>query len=263
MKIQSIIEELQASSIRLKTVLKAISQELCGLPNFKLIVVKDRKYIKYYKKEMTIDKPTYIKNDNIKEIAKLQKVNYLKLLKACIEKNIAIIDKSIELLKKTTHLEAVFAKLSFEKRSFIEPYKIPLSEHASFVKTNKNYAPRPNLGLKTKAGEKVRSKSELIIADKLYDAGIPYFYEMNTVAGPMLEYHPDFTVVNKVTGKIYYWEHFGMIDDSNYAANFQIKLENLAKAKIYPGDNLIMSFESSKRTLNTDYVDGLIKKYLL
>ncbi|MEE3440399.1 MAG: hypothetical protein VZR07_10670, partial [Ruminococcus sp.] len=50
----------------------------------------------------------------------------------------------------------------------------------------------------TQRGEIVRSKSEVIIADALYYANIPYHYEKPIKVGDRVIY-PDFTVLNVKT----------------------------------------------------------------
>jgi hypothetical protein len=37
--------------------------------------------------------------------------------------------------------------------------------------------------------------------------------------------YPDFTIRHPVTGEVYYWEHFGMMDNENYAHNVYSKLQ--------------------------------------
>ena len=65
-------------------------------------------------------------------------------------------------------------------------------------------------------GERVRSKSEKIIADKLYRNGIPYKYEKPLVLKGLGKIHPDFEILNKRTRKEYFLEHLGKMDDIGY-----------------------------------------------
>lgn len=58
----------------------------------------------------------------------------------------------------------------------------------------------------TENNEHVRLKSEKIIADKLSLKGIPYKYEQALVLKEKIVF-PDFTVLNKRSREIYYWEH--------------------------------------------------------
>lgn len=68
----------------------------------------------------------------------------------------------------------------------------------------------------TARGEKVRSKSEVMIADTLQRFGVPYKYEYPLKLRKFTAY-PDFYCLNLRTRKEYYWEHFGMMDNVEYA----------------------------------------------
>jgi len=60
--------------------------------------------------------------------------------------------------------------------------------------------------------ERVRSKSEKIIADELYRCNIPYKYEMPIQLksqNKIVTVYPDFTVMNKCTGKNILWNISG------------------------------------------------------
>ncbi len=84
-----------------------------------------------------------------------------------------------------------------------------------------------NLIHTTLAGHKVRSKSEVIISNLLYTNQIPYRYE---AALPLKEFtaYPDFTILHPVTNKIFYWEHFGMMDNAPYCDTACNKLKTSA-----------------------------------
>ncbi|MBO4394477.1 MAG: hypothetical protein J5800_09050 [Spirochaetales bacterium] len=116
----------------------------------------------------------------------------------------------------------------------------------------------------TAKGETVKSKSEIIIADRLYHAGIPYVYElsMSFTDGMRMRY-PDFFILNKRTHKEYIWEHQGKMDDKTYCLDSQLKLEEFAENGYILGKNLIFTYEGSSRALSTKYVDMLIKEFLV
>jgi ATP-dependent DNA helicase RecQ len=63
-------------------------------------------------------------------------------------------------------------------------------------------------------GDLVRSKSEVIIANLLYQHGISYEYENELYYDGNKRLSPDFTLT--VNGKEYYWEHLGMIGKDDY-----------------------------------------------
>ena len=115
----------------------------------------------------------------------------------------------------------------------------------------------------TKKGERVRSKTERMIANTLYEHGIPYKYECPIIRNGKVISRPDFTVLNVRRRKQYYWEHFGMMDDMNYANGFVKKLATYAKNDIYLGENLISSYETSSITINEKDVETIIEKYLV
>lgn len=115
----------------------------------------------------------------------------------------------------------------------------------------------------TLKGEHVRSKSELLIADRLNFNGIPYHYEMAySPDNGFTIMHPDFIILNPYTLKEWFWEHLGRMDDPEYASNAKQRLEGYAKYGMVPGKGLIVTFETSKSPLNTKYLDRLIELYL-
>lgn len=67
----------------------------------------------------------------------------------------------------------------------------------------------------------VRSKSEVIIANLLTSAGIPFRYELPLFAPDGTIYLPDFTI--EWRGQKYYWEHLGMLDSDYYRQKWEAK----------------------------------------
>lgn len=67
------------------------------------------------------------------------------------------------------------------------------------------------------SGDMVRSKSEVIIANLLQQAGIPFTYEEPLYAEDGSFFLPDFTL--RIGGEKYYWEHWGMMWNGGYAAH--------------------------------------------
>ena len=85
---------------------------------------------------------------------------------------------------------------------------------------------------RTERGELVRSKSELVIADKLHSRGIEYVYEQPLVLGEGRVRYPDFTITDHTRGVTFYWEHLGMLDDPGYRARWQRKRAEYVAAGI-------------------------------
>lgn len=74
--------------------------------------------------------------------------------------------------------------------------------------------------------------------------------------------YPDFTFLSSKTGQEMYWEHEGMLDKQEYARRAVRKIESYQKNGIYPGEQLILTFETEQSILNQKIVEGLVEKYL-
>lgn len=119
-----------------------------------------------------------------------------------------------------------------------------------------------SLVYQTKKGDKVRSKSELIIANMLFDMDIPYRYECLLELRGGKEFYPDFTIMLPDSGKLVYFEYFGLMDDPEYAADAINKIGKYAAAGICFGDNFLAAFESSKTPLDPDSVRLMFESLL-
>lgn len=114
----------------------------------------------------------------------------------------------------------------------------------------------------TERGERVRSKSEKILADYFYQKNIPYKYEAPLYLVGAGIIYPDFTFLSSKTRQEIYWEHEGMMDDEIYARNAIRKIHTYEKNGIYPGERLILTFETKAVALDTQIVKELVCKYL-
>ena len=113
----------------------------------------------------------------------------------------------------------------------------------------------------TDKGERVRSKSELIIANLLYSAGIPYKYEAPLFLDGIGTVYPDFTILNVRLRREIYWEHQGRMDDPAYAEKAVARIAVYMKNGYFPGDGLILTSETAKNGLSVSVVRAIIEKY--
>jgi hypothetical protein len=74
---------------------------------------------------------------------------------------------------------------------------------------------------RTLADVMVRSKSEVIIANILFDRDVTFYYEKPLYAPDGSFYLPDFTIVHR--GEEYYWEHLGMLKKEEYKRHWETK----------------------------------------
>ncbi len=150
-------------------------------------------------------------------------------------------------------------------KEYISSYLSPdIDELSQWVNApyERNHKNPEHLIIKTKHGYSVRSKSEYIIDMILHDYNIPFRYECALLLGDLTIY-PDFTILHPKTRQIYYWEHFGKMQDPKYARNALIKLETYARNNIYPTINLITTYETNTNTLDPNLVENIIQFYFL
>lgn len=110
------------------------------------------------------------------------------------------------------------------------------------------------------SGNYVRSKSECLIDTILYMKQIPFRYECALQLGEITVY-PDFTILHPRTGKVYYWEHFGMMDKAEYAQKAFAKQNQYAMHGIIPSHQLIVTYETSEKPLASNEIEQIIEKY--
>ncbi len=127
---------------------------------------------------------------------------------------------------------------------------------------DRNNSHPENLKFKTSNGYLVRSKSELIIDNLLSMNKIPFRYECSLNLNGIIIY-PDFTIKHPVSGVIFYWEHFGMMDNPTYVNNATSKLHTYISNGIYPTINLITTYETKNNPLDTNLVEEMIRYYFL
>ena len=107
-----------------------------------------------------------------------------------------------------------------------------------------------------------RSKSEAMIAALLTSYGIEFKYEVKLNLNGFNVY-PDFYIKRPKDGKIFVWEHFGLIADETYLNKTFSKLNNYHRGGYDLWDNLIISFDQEDGSLNIDTIDKIIQLFLL
>ncbi len=76
---------------------------------------------------------------------------------------------------------------------------------------------------RTANGTLVRSKSEVIIADALHRARVPFQYERRFEGHDGSIRLPDFTIEDAATGNLFIWEHLGLLANPQYARAWERK----------------------------------------
>ena len=216
--------------------ISAIQQKLLNYPDGKLICTQNGKYIKWYHSDGHIQ--TYIPKKKREYAEQLAAKKYWSL--------------RMEELVREQRAKELLTNIHADQPQSTREWL------ASPYKHNEKYPEQ--LIHKTAGGIYVRSKSESLIAFFLHMNGIPFRYECELQLGEITVY-PDFTIMDPKTGKIYYWEHFGMIDDPSYARSAMTKIQSYIANRIYPTIQLIMTYETKMNPLDTESIEKTIQHY--
>lgn len=123
---------------------------------------------------------------------------------------------------------------------------------------------------RTKRGDLVRSKSEVIIANELLAQGVDrYEYEAPLVLSNGETRYPDFMIINDDSGERFYWEHLGLLHNPDYAARWERKLAAYRAACILPYEDgggktgtLIITRDDEAGGINAQAIATLITDVL-
>ena len=267
------IQNLDAHLNKLQAQCDYLRHKLSTFPEGELSIQKNGSYHRWVIKNKEQSVYCSKSNRSLAEVMALKKYYSLLLFEA--EEELSLLNfyiKSHE--KKNSAVNRSKPLTSFDLLTDSSPYypllqsyfaedKLPVSAQkwcAESYETNPSHP--ENLIHTTLAGHKVRSKSEVIISNLLYTNQIPYRYE---AALPLKEFtaYPDFTIMHPVTNKIFYWEHFGMMDNAPYCDTACNKLKTYCYNGIFPSMQLITTYETSKCPISTDQVQQIITQYFL
>lgn len=249
--------------------IKRTETSLQSLPNGKLYAqINKRKYPQYYlatdNKAGNTDRK-YLRKSEQSLAKQLAQREYDENLLLELEKQLSTL-KNVDQIYNPTTLLQVYENLPPAKKLLVQPRILPDDQFLNhWFETNpggQNTYPFQESFL-TERGELVRSKSEKIIADKLFLKGIPYQYETSLPVKKHESLYPDFTVLNTRTRKTYYYEHFGKMDDPDYCRRTLEKISLYQKNGYELGNQFIFTMESSQKAIDLQLVDLLINRYFL
>ena len=252
--------------VLLEGIIKEKKRDLEKVPKGHLNIARSGKRLQYYYKDGSQDnKRIYIKKENVALLKALCQKDYDEKVLDAAEKEYKCLNSLYKCYQKGT-CEELYEKLHADRRNFVTP--IVLSDEEFIAKwQGESYKEKGFLAntpeYYTDKGERVRSKSEILIANALNKYGIPYKYEAPLFLEGYGTIHPDFTVLNVRERKTYYFEHLGMMDDAEYVEKALYRISMYERNGFFPGTELIISYETSKHPMNPKNVEHLIEKYLL
>lgn len=199
----------------------------------------------------------------------LAQKGYYEKVKPLLERNL----QALETLAKkydTDVVDNVYDAMIEERRVLVNPVQISAEEqlrkwNSEVYELYLKY--QENLKYETEKGEMVRSKSEVIIANILHQHRkyLLYKYERPlevSIAGKKQIIHPDFTIMNLRTGKLMYWEHAGRMDDVRYVNDFVQKMNVYAENNLFPGEDVIVTYETMNLPLNIHMVKVQVNRLI-
>lgn len=259
-------EILQDKMKELNSYITKAEQSLKKAPEGTLVLSQSNGTVQHYHKTKSEQKKgKYIPTKNSKLITSLAQKDYdLRFLKVIKEQKKKLC-KAIKLLSDMD-FSKVYSELSEVRKRLVKPYILPDEEYVEQW-TNVQYIGKEFSDdtpvLTTERGERVRSKTEKILADKFYSMGIPYRYEYPVTLRGYGVVYPDFTLLNVRERKEVYLEHFGMMDNPEYCQKAIRKLENYVRNGIYIGKNLLVTFETFRNPLDMKMVERMLKEFIL
>lgn len=239
--------------------------ELLGLPEGQLTVRREKGRIQYVRVFSNPEKRKPIRKGITRDpemIHALARKKFLQQSLAQLEINILALEALLKVHQAPTP-NNILKQLPTSLRG-LSPYLF-LPEHKSrdqwekedFEQDPSRQESRTHI---TSRGLMVRSKSEVIIADRLDFYGIPFRYEQ-VIYIENQRFSPDFTVWR--SDGLVYWEHCGLVSDPTYMKHHKWKLSIYEKAGIVPWKNLIVTYDDEYGNLNVRRIDMEIRTRLL
>lgn len=257
---KNFIELVNERSNNLTKLINSCSKYLSECPEGRLRIKRQGLTLYYYHVTdkyksngvLTYDKPL---------IRTLAQKAYLKDLVKSAQSELKVLHPILKRYSDRTY-EDIYPDLSQDRKDLIQPYILPDDEY----KEKWLNTPYKRKGFKegtpvftTLKGDRVRSKSEQIIADRLYIHNIPYKYEY-PIAINGIVYHTDFRILRMSDRKELFYEHFGKMGDPQYANDNIQRINNYSQNNIILGDNLYATFETNEKPLDVRVVDKLINE---
>ena len=268
-----LITEAQKEVNRLEKLLKRVKEFLNYAPEgclkYQTKGTKTYFYQQYMNDRTKKWDRRYIKNKEVELAGMLAQKQYYLMIKPILENNLHIL-KSLLNKYHPEELQKIFEELSTVRRNLIEPLEESVEVRVRnwyAEEYEKNIFHSENLKFETEQGELVRSKSELIIANILYQHKnkILYKYErpLNIRMDGMIKtIYPDFTILNITTGKITYWEHAGRMDNPDYADDFVKKTNAYIQNDMLLGRDVLITYESMEHPLEISVVRKIVESLM-
>ena len=275
----TLISQLQQRLMKLEEGLSELLKNQKNQPEGHLRVAQKLSARTQYYHYMTPTDLTgkYIRKKNIAFAKTLAQKDYDENIISLIQKEITSLEEYLLQTENGKSITDYYDRLCPARRTLITPVTLTEEQYTQQWKgvswIGRPFAPDTPVH-RTANGERVRSKSEIIIADTLLRHGIPYRYEFpltlhcsaddndfRSLDGTVT-LHPDFLCLNTRTRQEFFWEHFGLMDDPEYAKKAACKLRLYTENGILPGSTLIITIETQTEPPSSKALENLITEFL-
>lgn len=281
LKPNTIISELKERLLELKESLKQLNETVSKntSDDYNLRIAQKHGHPQYYYvSKSTYPTGTYIPKNKQHLAQGLAQKDYNEKAHKLLQKEINATERYLKqacVHQSKTHtvskIQALYSKMCPARQKLITPLTLS-DDHYAFQWKNVTWQGLPFAPdtpvYTTNQGERVRSKSEVLIANALAHHKIPYRYEyplklQKQHSSSSTTFYPDFLCLNLRTRQEFIWEHFGLMDSQEYVSNTVSKLNLYAQNKITPGKKLIITMETQTEPLTPAFIDQMINDFLM
>ena len=263
-----IMSDVNDRLLYLKSQREALEKALAKLPEGSLLVApgSTANSFRYYLRKSPKDKMgEYLKKNDEKIKEQLAIKKYVSTALKNISKEIDKHEKILR-LNPTDSLIETYKDMNPGVKKLINPIAVDDETYSKMWRAvsyeGLGFSPDDKTEYYSNLGERMRSKSEITIANMLLEHGIPYKYECPFIVSNGKKLYPDFTILDVKRRRNVYWEHLGRMGDLSYVSKNLWKLDEYKKNGIYLGINLFISFESEVSPMGTREPLRIIKEIL-
>lgn len=257
-------KELQEEIRYYKQIIEKIKRNPVETISGSLRISVDGKQVRlYHHSDEYKNGDSYIASENIATAKKLAQKTYdVKVLKTA-QKRYAQLSRLLKDYEEN-EIDEIYDHAHYVRKSLITPVEETIQQKYDKWKSQEYQGKEFFEGtpvILTERGERVRSKSEKIMADFFYRKGIEYKYEKPLYLKGYGVIYPDFTFFSLKLGKEIYLEHAGMMDDGEYSSKAVKKISIYENNGLFLGERLIVTFETSDKILNTNELERIIARF--
>ena len=260
-----LLDKLRKRRNELRKIIKKTEASVKRAPDGILKCGRRKNTLEYYWKAPGAVRYCYIPKKNRKFAAALAQKSYDEKVLRLAKQEEELISKLIKTCEADA-IDAAYEKCPEGRKLLIEPVRPSDDE----FREEWNKQPSCLLGFGendsefyTMRGERVRSKSEVLIANTLYGYGVDYLFECKILLPGYGTANPDFFVLDIKNRRTIIWEHLGKMGDPAYVERNLRKINGYLKLGYIIGETLILTFESESQPISTAVIENTVKHYFL